>query len=126
MPAANGSPLIAVSYENVAKTNFDFWIRFAWNARRHGYSCFIFCEESLRAEHQDHLDRFRYENNAIVQIFVTQQSSSRRQRQVMAEFGDIPDIWIDVEPGHFLPMSALPPTLEKVAKKGFIESKSSE
>ena len=126
MPAANGSPLIAVSYENVAKTNFDFWIRFAWNARRFGYSCLIFCEESLPAEHQDHLHRFSHENKASVQIFVTQQSSSRRQRQVMAEFGDIPDIWIDVEPGHVLPVSALPPTLEKLAKKKIQRIRSSE
>lgn len=111
MPADNGSPLIAVSYETVARTNFDFWMRFAWNARRFGYSCVILCERSLRPEHEEHLKAFHAETGASVQVFVTHASTRSKQLRVMREFNDIPDIWIDVEPGCILPISELSPTL---------------
>ena len=94
MPAANGSPLIAVSYENVASKNFDFWMRFAWNARRFGYSAFILCAKGLTATDEQMMDKFCDENNASVQVFVTFKYEKEEQRKVMAGFGDIPDIWI--------------------------------
>jgi len=112
MPAANGSPLIAVSYENVASKNFDFWMRFAWNARRFGYSAFILCAKGLTATDEQMMDKFCDENNASVQVFVTFKYEKEEQRKVMAGFGDIPDIWIDVEP------TTLPPlVVEPVAEK---------
>ena len=98
MPAANGSPLIVVSYESVASPKFDFWLRFVHNAQRFGYSSFILCGVGLTETDKAQMKAFCDENNASVPVFVTQTHDKEEQRKVMAQFGDVPDIWIDVDP----------------------------